>query len=279
MKLSEIKEILAQRGLVLTKSLGQNFMHDSNQVRRMIQCASLAPGDPVLEIGPGLGPLTEYLLAAGCPVLAIEKDLRLCDCLQERLGGQAGLEIIHADALDYLKAQSRPWRDWTLVSNLPYSVGSRLLMELALGPEPPKKLVATLQLEVIQRLVARPGTAAYGALTLLLGLRYQPGSWFKIPASCFHPEPEVDSGCVVLERRASPLLTTAQQLDYDRIVRRSFSQRRKMMLKLLKTDWPAAALEAAFAGAGLSLQCRAEDASFEQYLNLTRLLGGSATHE
>ena len=124
MKLSEMRDLLAHRNLQLTKSLGQNFLHDGNQLRRIVKAANLAPSDKILEIGPGLGPLTELLLAQSGQVLAIEKDRRLVEILRERFAAVKNLELIHDDALDFLRRERRDWSDWKLVANLPYSVAS-----------------------------------------------------------------------------------------------------------------------------------------------------------
>ena len=280
MKLSEIKQILAENQLQLTKSLGQNFLHDANQLRRIMQLAELQGTDKVLEIGPGLGPLTELLVSQVGEVLAIEKDARLVRILQRRLNAErpsgvepvAKLRLVQDDALNYLKREALDWSDWKLVSNLPYSIASPALVELAWSNSGPAWMVATLQLEVAKRLMAKPGQADYGILTLLVQLDYQPVEWFKIPAGCFFPEPDIDSACVALIRRPVHLLGREKREAFARIVKRSFSQRRKMMAKLLKQDWPADILESAFAVARLPLQIRAEAVSLEQFVLLTTLL-------
>ena len=133
-------------------------------------------------------------------------------------------------------------------------------------------MVTTLQLEVAQRLMAKTGGEDYGVLTLLIQLRYEPGGWFKIPASCFFPAPEVDSACVTLIRRPEPLLNHGQAEIFEKIVKRAFSQRRKMMVKLLKEDWPEEKLRVTFDKLGLSLQTRAEVSSLETFAQMTRLL-------
>jgi 16S rRNA (adenine1518-N6/adenine1519-N6)-dimethyltransferase len=133
-------------------------------------------------------------------------------------------------------------------------------------------MVATLQLEVAKRLMAAPGGADYGILTLLVQLNYAPQDWFKIPAGCFFPAPDVDSACISLTRRTQPLLEQTAQETFAKIVKRSFSQRRKMMLKLLKTDWKTADLERAFQRAGLSPSTRAESVTLQQFAQLTSLL-------
>ena len=334
MTLNEMRELLARRNLQLTKSLGQNFLHDGNQLRRIVDTAEIATTDKILEIGPGLGPLTELLLEKAGEVLAVEMDGRLVEFLCERfglttksddlpalaptrspgepenledaivnpalpdssrrgneppplLGERAGVRevesparqnitrnlfLLHDDALAFLKREPRDWSDWKLVANLPYSVASPILVELSAGVRAPKRMVATLQLEVAQRLMAQTDDDDYGILTLLVQLDFQPRGWFKIPPGCFFPAPDVDSACICLERRAAPLLPEEQRALFRRLVKKAFSQRRKMMLKLLKQEWPKETLEAAFAALGISPMERAEKLSLEQFVALTKLL-------
>jgi 16S rRNA (adenine1518-N6/adenine1519-N6)-dimethyltransferase len=272
MKLSEMREILAAREIQLTKSLGQNFLHDANQLQKIVEAAELSKADKVLEIGPGLGPLTKLLLQNSSEVLAIEMDGRLVEILRERFASTKNLNLLHDDALDFLKREPRDWSDWKLVANLPYSVASPILVELAQSPRRPERMVTTLQLEVAQRLMARADDDDYGVLTLLVQLDYEPRDSFKIPADCFFPAPNVDSMCVVLQRRARPLLADGQRAAFVKIVKRAFSQRRKMMLKLLKQDWAVDKLAAAFAELKISPQERAEKLSLEQFVKLTEFL-------
>jgi 16S rRNA (adenine1518-N6/adenine1519-N6)-dimethyltransferase len=272
MKLTEMRELLAREDIQLTKSLGQNFLHDGNQLRRIIEAAELSKADKVLEIGPGLGPLTELLLKNAGEVLAIEKDARLLGVLGKRFDAEPAFRLMHDDALEFLKRERRDWRGWKLVANLPYSVASPILVELAQGERSPQRMVATLQLEVARRLMAGAGDDDYGLLTLLVQLDFEPRATFKIPAGCFFPQPDVDSACVVLERRAEPLVSEDRRGTFYAVVKRAFSQRRKMMRKLLKADWPEAALARAFEVAGLSPQARAETVTLRQFVALTSLL-------
>jgi 16S rRNA (adenine1518-N6/adenine1519-N6)-dimethyltransferase len=339
MTLTEMRSLLATRDIQLTRSLGQNFLHDGNQLRRIVDAAEVKPTDKILEIGPGLGPLTELLLEKAGEVLAIEMDARLVDFLCERfglatrsgefpaltsasaelrrdepalspgervcvldasidptssdssqrgnenlplLGERAGVRednnhpdnlfLIHDDALAFLKREPRDWRDWKLVANLPYSVASQILVELAAGPRAPKMIVATLQLEVARRLMAQADDDDYGVLTLLVQIDFEPRDWFKIPPECFFPSPDVDSACVCLVRRVTPLLPENLRAAFVKIVKRGFSQRRKMMLKLLKQDWAADKLAAAFEELKISPQERAEKLSLEQFVALTKFL-------
>jgi 16S rRNA (adenine1518-N6/adenine1519-N6)-dimethyltransferase len=272
MKLSEMREILTRRDIHLTKSLGQNFLHDANQLQKIVAAAELSKADKVLEIGPGLGPLTELLLKNAREVLAIEMDRRLLEVLRERFTSAKNLNLLHDDALEFLRREPRDWSDWKLVANLPYSVASPILVELAQSPRRPERMVTTLQLEVAQRLMARDDDDDYGVLTLLVQLDYEPRDSFKIPVDCFFPAPNVDSMCVVLQRRARPLLADGQRAAFVKIVKRAFSQRRKMMLKLLKQDWAADKLASAFTELKISPQERAEKLSLEQFVALTEIL-------
>jgi 16S rRNA (adenine1518-N6/adenine1519-N6)-dimethyltransferase len=301
MTLTEMRSLLAKRDIQLTRSLGQNFLHDGNQLRRIVDAAEIQPKDKILEIGPGLGPLTELLVEKAGEVLAIEMDARLVEFLCERfdlatrpgdfsaspsveeIGSAANdpvpdtntpdnLFLIHDDALAYIKREPRDWTDWKLVANLPYSVASPILVELALSPKGPERMVTTLQLEVAQRLMAQADDDDYGVLTLLVQLNYEPSGSFKIPADCFFPAPDVDSACVCLLRRQTPLLPENLQPAFVKIVKRGFSQRRKMMKKLLKADWAADKLAAAFAELNISPLERAEKLTLEQFVALTKIL-------
>jgi len=297
MTLTEMRSQLAKRDIQLTKSLGQNFLHDGNQLRRIVDAAKLTTADKVLEVGPGLGPLTELLLAQADEVFAVELDGRLVEFLAQRFGAQkqatellapalegktepaatpselGAFHLLHDDALSFLKREQRDWSDWKLVANLPYSVASPILVELAAGARAPKTIVATLQLEVAKRLMAKADDDEYGLLTLLVQIDFKPREWFKIPPECFFPSPDVDSACVILERRATPLLPENLRPAYIKIIKRGFSQRRKMMMKLLKQDWAADKLAAAFVELNISPLERAEKLSLEQFVALTKILG------
>ena len=271
MTLTEIRQILEDSNIRLTKSLGQNFLHDGNQLRRIVESGQLQCGDSVIEIGPGLGPLTELLIPACKQVLAIEKDERLVSVLAKRLVESQNFELLHDDALAYLRREKeKDWSDWKLVANLPYSVGTPILVELALSPRCPARLVATLQWEVVQRIKAKPGTKDYGVLSLLLQLGYEPVGSFKVPAGCFFPRPDVASACVALQRRQTRLLEGEDIGLYVKLVKVGFGQRRKVMLKLLKNLWPESVIQAAYEQAGIGLQVRAEAVSLAQFVSLTK---------
>lgn len=272
MNLTEIRRTLAAEKIQLTKSLGQNFLHDGHQLDKIVRAGEISRSDKILEIGPGLGALTQLLVRASRQVVCLEKDKRLVDYLSSRFANEPGLTLIHVDALRYLQDKPQDWADWKVISNLPYSVGSPILVELARTPRAPALAVVTLQWEVARRIGAKAGESDYGILTLLIQVRYQVRETFKIPPSCFFPVPDVDSACLTLVRRPSPLVQPAQMRAYEKLVKRGFSQRRKMMFKLLKADWPVPQIQEAFARVGIPEQIRAEAVTLNQFVELTQYL-------
>lgn len=273
MTLTEMRRILAESDIQLTKSLGQNFLHDGNQLRRIVELADLSEKDFVLEVGPGLGSLTEQLIVNSGRVLAIEKDSRLVACLRKRFEDEPKLELVHDDALVYLRGAGVPvWHGWKLVANLPYSVGTPILVELAMASEPPEVMVVMLQLEVVNRIRAAVGSGDYGVLSLMLQVGYVPTNWFKVPATCFFPQPDVASACVALRRRREPLLKGLDFKRFVRVVKLGFGQRRKVMLKLLKTQWPEKTLVECFEFLEIDSQARAESVSLDQFVGLAQRL-------
>src|SRR4029077_2415201 len=175
-----------------SKSLGQNFLHDQNLARSIVDQANLSADDFVLEIGPGLGALTEFILERGVRVLAIEKDTRLANFLRQRLS-DSRLEVHNMDALDFdahtLFAQPRV----KFMGNLPFNISNPLLLKYLEHPSPISLWIMTLQKEVAQRLSAAPSTKEYGALTLLVQLHYSVECLRNLPPTVFIPEPDVDS--------------------------------------------------------------------------------------
>ena len=272
MTLSEIRNLLNDEDIMLTKSLGQTFMHDQNQLHKIVALAKLAPDDSVIEIGPGLGPLTELLLEAVGQVTAIETDRRLIKLLKKKFANCENLTLQHADAMKIVRKTEFDWLEHKLVANLPYSIASPLLIDLAASEGRPNAMIVTLQLEVVRRMLARPGSREYGVLALLIGLHYAVGEWFTIPRGSFYPEPNVDSGCIELLRRDTQLLPPELCPVFKKIVKRVFGERRKKMMKLLNRDWPEAAVAESFDAIGLDEQIRAERVTLEQFTKLTQRL-------
>ena len=272
MNRNEIHSTLDEESIRLSKSLGQNLLHDQNVLRRIVKAGDLSPTDKVLEIGPGLGALTEHLLPAVGQLTAIEMDRRLEERLRARYGDHPHFDLQNQDALKFFAQPDTDWSNWKLVSNMPYSVASPLLVDLAAMTNSPRRLVVTLQLEVAQRLCGKPGTKEYSKLTLLVGCRYTVGHMFKISPHCFFPEPKVNSACLILDRRTEPLFEDSLYKPFTAVIKRAFSQRRKMMRKNLRGGWPDEVIDKAMTATGLDAKIRAEKVTLEQFVELTRNL-------
>jgi 16S rRNA (adenine1518-N6/adenine1519-N6)-dimethyltransferase len=273
MKLSEIASTLREIRVAPVKTLGQNFLHDQNLARWMVQQAGVSAADFVLEIGPGLGAITEPVLATGAKVLAIEKDRRLADFLRTRFAGRR-FEIIHGDALDFEVRRLFPAGPVKLLGNLPYYVSTQLLLRYLDLPTPITLAVLMLQKEVAARLSAEPGSKDYGILTLVVQLQCQVEYLRTIPATVFLPQPDVDSAFVRLRPRSPNELPGHDRDLLISLLRSGFSQRRKQLGKLLKeqvADWPSAAREI-----GAPLTARAEELSLEQWIALANFVQPAA---
>jgi len=265
MKLSEISATLREIGVSPVKMLGQNFLHDQNFARWIVEQAELTPRDYVVEIGPGLGALTELALAKGARVLALEKDTRLANFLCDRLH-HPRLEVRNADALDFdartLFSQGRV----KLMGNLPYNISSPLLLKFLDYPSPISLALFALQKEVACRLSALPSSRDYGALTLRVQLYHRVEYLRTIPATVFIPRPDVDSALVRMSPRDPLELPERDDALFMKLVRRGFSQRRKQLQKLLRAhvpDWEQAA-----AKLGFDPKARAEELSLNQWIGL-----------
>ena len=238
MTLTEIRAALDSRGLRPLKQLGQNFLHDKNLAAWLAEQSvqGLAEGAEVVEIGPGLGALTRYLLKRGVKVIALEKDRGLTAFLQERFCEEiaAGrFDLRHGDALELLP-QIAPVPA-AICGNLPYYISTPLLMECLKLPGVPAQLFFLMQREVGQRLGGGAGTKAYGALSVLVQTGYEVELVRTLPGSVFYPPPEVESVAVRLRPLANPLVTAGERATFATFVQRGFSQRRKKLSNLLPT--------------------------------------------
>ena len=244
--LSDIKAILATRGLEPKHRFGQNFLHDQNKLRALVAHSGAVAGDLVLEVGPGTGTLTEALLDAGCEVVACELDDDMAASSRDRLGSQ--VRLIHGDCLDGKHAVSAAIlealgdRPFKLVANLPYGAATPLVLNLAAHHATCLGQFVTVQREVAQRLAAAPGTEAYGAATVLLSLTSTVQVLETLPGSCFWPVPRVTSAMMsVIPNPDRPTI------DPDRVsafVHRIFASRRKQLGALLgrQASFPAGVL-------------------------------------
>jgi 16S rRNA (adenine1518-N6/adenine1519-N6)-dimethyltransferase len=282
---SDIKLLLAELDIQPSRVLGQNFLVDENILRIILDSAHLADTDVVLEIGPGLGVLTEHLVNQAQRVIAIEKDPRLAAYLRERFGGYPSFHLIEGDALDQPLAQMLKHEGVThLISNLPYSAGTRILVELIDAEQRPLRMVVMLQTDVAERLVAGPGSKTYGVASIHAGMYYDVVLRKTVSPSCFFPPPDVRSAIVEFYRRAEPRVRLQNPVHFNELVKWCFSQRRKQIGRILH-DAPRALVPATDAGdaaltaAGVRSDQRPESIAVAAWGNLSNELSGRRREE
>ncbi len=260
---AEIKELLARYELRPQRHLGQHYLADPNIVDRIVDEAGITPGDRVVEVGPGTGTLTKALAAAGASVVAFEVDRTLRPLLTNVLEGMdVSVRFDDAMALDW--AEEFPDGEWKMVANLPYNVGTPLLLDAVRRAPGIKRFVVMVQIEVGRRLTAEPGSKQYGVPSVVAQLYTEPRLAFKVAPTVFMPPPEVDSAVVVLDRiEAHPLAEAA-----GRLASTAFQQRRKMLRGSLSELLDHDALVAA----GVSPSARPEELSADAYLRLAAQL-------
>jgi 16S rRNA (adenine1518-N6/adenine1519-N6)-dimethyltransferase len=230
---SEVRALLERMGFKPSRALGQNFLIDANILRIMLDAAELTPRDTALEIGPGLGVLTAPLLKRAGRVIAIEKDVRLHAHLARTLLPAPSLTLLHADALDCDLPGLLAGGVNKVVANLPYSVGTRILIEFCHAAARPERMVVTVQREVAERLTAEPGTRDYGVLSVFAQTDYAVSIRKRVPRGCFFPAPQVESAIVVLARRPRPA-PIRDDAAFRALVKRCFEHRRKQLGALLR---------------------------------------------
>ena len=273
--LPPLRSVVERDGLLARKSLGQHFLFDLNLTRRIALAAGDLSTGTVVEVGPGPGGLTRALLSSGAAdIVVIERDPRFAPALEEIAAHFPGrLRIVMADALevDIATIGAAPRR---IVANLPYNVGTRLLVGWLSQPASFASLTLMLQKEVVERIVAAPGSEAYGRLSVAAQWRWQARRLFDVPPAAFVPPPQVVSAIVGLVPRSAPL-APADPVWLERVVAAAFGQRRKMLrsaLRALGVD-PSPRLELA----GLDPQSRAETQPIEAFCALARAYADLAT--
>jgi len=268
---AEIRDLAELLDVTPTKKLGQNFVHDGNTVRRIVQTAGVQPGETVLEIGPGLGSLTLGLLEAGASVVAVEIDRRLAEQLPHTVSiMQPGrpLTVVHDDALRVTELPGEPVR---LVANLPYNVSVPVLLHLLEHFPSLRAGIVMVQAEVGHRLAADPGSKVYGAPSVKAAWY---GNWRlagQVSRMVFWPVPNVDSVLVGFERDEEPG-TEAERRATFALVDAAFQQRRKMLRQALSSvlGGSSAAAAAALERAGVDPQTRGEQLRVEDFLAIAR---------
>lgn len=258
----ETRSLLQRHGVSLRRRLGQHFLAEPNVVRRIVEIAGCGPGDHVVEVGAGAGTLTRQLAATGARVIAYEIDESLRPVLTEALTGITGVEVRFADATTVDFDRDLPPGEWVMVANLPYNVGTPLVLD-ALRRQPRiVRFVVMLQREAVERFAAVPGTREYGLPSVVIGLYGRVRIPLAVPGHLFVPATPVDSAVAVIERR--PVDPDAERA--IAIASTAFSQRRKMLRSSLRGA--LADPEAVLTAAGVDPSARAGDVSPAGYLRL-----------
>jgi 16S rRNA (adenine1518-N6/adenine1519-N6)-dimethyltransferase len=261
--LPPLREVLAEHGLMAKKSFGQHFLLDLNITRKIARLAQVGAGDLVIEVGPGPGGLTRALLETGARVIAIEKDERFQPLLEDLAAASDAMRLVLRDALAVDDASLAAGAPAHMVSNLPYNVGTPLLIKWLTGPWTPASLTLMFQKEVAERITAQPDASAYGRLAVIAQATCHAQLVMEVPARAFTPPPKVDSAVVRLtprpDRPSPPRLDALQKLTGA-----AFGQRRKMLRASLKPLGGEELIRAA----ALDPQARAETVDVSGFLRL-----------
>lgn len=287
MTITEIKNAAAALGMTPSRSLGQNFLFDQNLARWIVAQLEIREGDHIVEIGPGLGSLTEFLVAQlapadghgpGISLTLIEKDDRLIDHLRSRFES-AKVEVVHGDALEFDTRRLLGRGHLKIVGNLPYYVSTPIIDRFADPLLSPAALVFTLQRELAERLNARPRTKDFGAMTICLGRRWRAEYLRTLPASVFYPEPKVESAVISLSPRPREDVPPCDDALFEKIVRGGFSERRKQLRKNLDRVAPGPDWREKLAALGLAETIRAEELDLAQWTRLAQSVDPSLAQD
>lgn len=268
--------------LIFRKKFGQNFLVDSNILDKIIESAQITREDCVLEIGPGIGTMTQRLAEEAREVVAVEIDRNLIPVLEDTLSAYANVTVINADILkldlNRLVEERNGGRPIKVVANLPYYITTPIIMALFEKHVPLQSVTIMVQKEVADRMQEGPGTKDYGALSLSVQYYAKPEIVARVPASCFMPKPNVDSTVIRLTRYENPPVETADEAWLFAVIRASFNQRRKTLVNgLTNAGYPGIGrqqVEEALSGMGLALTVRGETLTLEQFAELSNRLSG-----
>ncbi len=251
------------------KRFGQNFLHDQGIIQRIIDAVNPQPGDTLVEIGPGLGALTEHLLRAAGELQAVELDRDLIPHLQQELAPLGELTIHNADALKFDFSTLFQGDKLRLVGNLPYNISTPLIFHLLEKPGLIRDMHFMLQQEVVERMAAGPGGGDYGRLSIMVQYHCRVDKLFTVPPGAFNPPPKVYSAIVRLVPYEQPPVDVGDEAQFAKLVARAFTQRRKTLRNNLKGLLDSEAIEAC----GIDPGRRPETLSLEEFAALSRQLG------
>ena len=259
------------------KSLGQNFLHDQNLASWIVEKLEIESGDHVVEIGPGLGALTEEIMRCGVSATLLEKDRAFAKYLREKYN-RPDIEVIEGNAMEYDTRVEFLRQPAKIIGNLPYYLSSALLFHFTADPCPFEHMVFTVQKEMGDRLSAAPGSKEYGSLSVIIQRQWQVTRLKTLPPSVFLPQPQVASVVLLLKRRAPAELEETDAAKFSELVKAGFSERRKQVRKLLGRYGDSDRIEDALLSVALPLTARAEDISVKQWIRIVSLLQPTAIY-
>lgn len=268
--------VIRRFGLSLSKRLGQNFLISEQVVDQIVASACLSPVDTVLEIGPGIGTLTQGLAETGASVVAVELDARLVEVLATTLEGYDNIRVVHGDILKTDISREIKAEKYKVVANLPYYITTPIIMTLLERRLPIEVLVTMVQKEVAQRMTASPGGKDYGALSVAVQYYTEPELLFDVPPTAFIPAPAVDSSVIRCTVRTKPPVDVADERRFFRVVKGAFSQRRKTLSNALKTTGLSSEqIAAILAQAQINPVRRGETLSLEEFATIANAWSSS----
>lgn len=273
-------EVIKKYEFCFQKKFGQNFLIDGHVLDKIIAGAGVTKDDMVLEIGPGIGTMTQYLAEVAGKVVAVEIDRNLLPILQETLADYDNVKVIHADVLsldlEKLVQEENGGRPIKVVANLPYYITTPIIMALFEQHVPLANVTVMVQKEVAARMKSGPGSKDYGALSLAVQYYAEPYIVANVPCNCFMPRPNVDSAVIRLTRYEEPPVQVKDEKMLFKIIRASFNQRRKTLQNGLNNsselNFTKDQIAAAIAEAGFSPSVRGEALTLEQFAKLTDIL-------
>ena len=273
-------EVLQKYNFVFQKKFGQNFLIDTHVLDKIIGSAEITKDDVVLEIGPGIGTMTQYLACAAKKVIAVEIDKALIPILEDTLSEYENVRVINHDVLKVdiakLAEEENGGKPIKVVANLPYYITTPIIMGLFENHVPIKSITVMVQKEVADRMQVGPGTKDYGALSLAVQYYAKPYIVANVPPNCFMPRPKVGSAVIRLERYENPPVTVEDEKLMFRLIRASFNQRRKTLANGLKNspdlDYTNEEIEAAIEALGRGASIRGEALTLEEFAKLADLL-------
>ncbi|MCI8724469.1 MAG: 16S rRNA (adenine(1518)-N(6)/adenine(1519)-N(6))-dimethyltransferase RsmA [Ruminococcus sp.] len=272
--------VLQKHQFTFQKKFGQNFLIDTHVLDKIIRSAEISRDDMVLEIGPGIGTMTQYLACAAGKVIAVEIDRALIPILEDTLEGYDNVRVINGDILKIdlpkLVEEENGGRPIKVVANLPYYITTPIIMGLFEGDVPLKSITVMVQKEVADRMQAAPGSKDYGALSLAVQYYAKPYIAANVPQNCFMPRPRIGSAVIRLERYETPPVEVKDEKLLFSIIRASFNQRRKTLANGLKNsaelDFAKEEIEAAIEKLGKGASVRGETLTLEEFAELSNRL-------